>query len=100
MAYEMKPGQGSAFPNDKKTPDKPASPDFKGRVMLPNGETRWLSVWNKKTAAGQDWISFSIGELVQSQGAPVYSAAHQTFVRTPSPSAPSRLDDPDGDIPF
>lgn len=74
MAYEMRPGQGSAFPNDKKTSEK--HPDMKGRVMLPNGETRWVSVWNKTTSAGQSWLSFSIGELCQAQGAPVYSAAH------------------------
>jgi hypothetical protein len=83
MAYEMRPGQGSAFPNDKKTSEK--HPDMKGRVMLPNGETRWVSVWNKTTAAGQSWLSFSIGELCQAQGQgqAVYSAAHQPFPAKP-----------------
>ncbi|NBT75696.1 MAG: hypothetical protein EBT15_06975 [Betaproteobacteria bacterium] len=88
MAYEMRPGQGSAFPNDSKTNDK--APDFKGRVMLPNGETRWLSAWKKKTAAGQTWISFSIGDLCQGQ--PASQARANGY-------QPQRSD-PDEDIPF
>lgn len=95
MAYEMRAGQGSAFPNDKKTTDK--HPDMKGRVMLPNGETRWLSVWNKTTSAGQPWLSFAIGDLCQAQGAPVYSAAHdQAKVNGYQPQGR----DLDSDIPF
>ncbi len=65
MAYEMRPGGGSLFRNDKKTTDK--HPSMKGKVMLPNGEVRWLSAWTKKTAAGDTWVSLSIGELVPDQ---------------------------------
>jgi len=65
MAYEMRPGQGSLFRNDKKTTDK--HPNLKGKVMLPNGEVRWVSAWTKKTSAGETWISLSLGELVQQQ---------------------------------
>jgi len=67
MAYEMRPGQGSLFRNEKKTTDK--HPSLKGKVMLPNGEVRWVSGWTKKTAAGDSWISLSIGELAQQQSA-------------------------------
>ena len=63
MAYEMRPGQGSLFRNEKKTTDK--HPNLKGKVMLPNGEVRWVSAWTKETSAGDKWISFSVGELVQ-----------------------------------
>lgn len=66
MAYEMRPGQGSLFRNEKKTTDK--HPNLKGKVMLPNGEVRWVSAWTKETSAGDKWISFSVGELVQQQG--------------------------------
>lgn len=66
MAYEMRPGQGSLFRNEKKTTDK--HPNLKGKVMLPNGEVRWLSAWTKETSAGEKWISLSVGELVQQQG--------------------------------
>lgn len=65
MAYEMRAGQGSLFKNDKKTTDK--HPNLKGKVMLPNGEVRWVSAWTKKTSAGDNWLSISIGELVQQQ---------------------------------
>lgn len=63
MAYEMRPGQGSLFRNEKKTTDK--HPSLKGKVMLPNGEVRWVSGWTKKTAAGDTWVSLAIGDLVQ-----------------------------------
>lgn len=66
MAYEMRAGQGSLFKNENKTTDK--HPNLKGRVMLPNGEVRWISGWTKTTSAGERWISVSIGELVQQQG--------------------------------
>ena len=66
MAYEMRPGQGSLFRNEKKTTDK--HPSLKGKVMLPNGEVRWVSGWTKKTAAGDTWVSLAIGDLVQQQG--------------------------------
>jgi len=74
MAYEMRPGSGSLFRNDKKTTDK--HPSMKGKVMLPNGEVRWLSAWTKKTAAGDTWVSLSIGELVQSQGGGMVLDSH------------------------
>lgn len=92
MAYEMRPGQGSAFPNDKKTTDK--HPDFKGKVMLPNGETRWLSMWNKTSQAGKSFISISVGDVVQDQGAPVYSAAHQPFAKPQFNNAVTGYADP------
>lgn len=66
MAYEMKPGQGSAFKNDKKTEDW--HPAYKGKVMLPDGSVRWLDVTPKKTKAGDTWLSVKLGNVVQSQG--------------------------------
>jgi len=64
--YEMKPGQGSLFKNDKK--EKESQPNLKGKVMLPNGEVRWVSAWTKKTKAGEPWISFAIGDVVAGAG--------------------------------
>lgn len=65
MAYEMRAGQGSLFKNQKKTSEK--SPALTGKVMLPNGEVRWISAWTKVTETGDKWISVSIGDLVQQQ---------------------------------
>jgi len=64
-AYQIRAGQGSLFKNDQKTTDK--HPTLKGKVMLPNGEVRWVSAWTKTTVAGEKWISLSIGELCQQQ---------------------------------
>jgi hypothetical protein len=66
MAYEMRAGSGSLFKNDYK--EKETQPDLKGKVMLPNGEVRWISAWKKTTGAGAPWLSLSVGELVQQQG--------------------------------
>lgn len=75
MAYEMKPGQGSAWPNEKKTEDWHA--DFRGKVMLPDGKTYWLDVI-PKNSDGKTWYQVKIGREVQPAGQP-YSAAHKPF---------------------
>lgn len=87
MAYEMRAGQGSLFKNDKRTEER--QPNLKGRVMLPNGEVRWVSGWTKKTSAGEPWISLSIGELCQVQGG-----------GQPYAQPKAILPDNDDDIPF
>ena len=95
MAYEMRAGQGSLFKNDKKTTE--SQPNLKGRVMLPNGEVRWVSGWTKRTAAGEAWISLSVGELCQVQGGGGgYSPAPYVAPAQPRSAVP----DSDDDIPF
>jgi len=93
MAYEMRAGSGSLFKNDKKTTD--SHPTLKGRVMLPNGEVRWVSAWTKKTAAGESWISLNIGDLCQVQGAGGYNSTPPAQM-SPKPA----MADLDDDIPF
>lgn len=88
MAYEMRPSSGSLFKNDRK--EKETQPDYKGKVMLPNGEVRWLSGWKKQTSAGDGWLSLAIGDLVQ--GAAPVSAHSQA-------KANAFVSD-DSDIPF
>jgi hypothetical protein len=95
MAYEMRAGQGSLFKNDKKTEER--QPNLKGRVMLPNGEVRWISAWSKKTSAGEPWISVSIGELCQQQGGGGYN---QTPYAAQPESRSVAKPDNDDDIPF
>lgn len=76
MAYEMKPSSGSLFKNDRK--EKETHPDLKGKVMLPNGEVRWISGWKKQTTAGDTWVSLAIGDLVQGASpAPVSNHSQQ-----------------------
>jgi hypothetical protein len=60
MAYEMKPGQGSAFKNKDKTEDWHAA--YRGDVMLPNGDVHYLDITPKKTKAGETFISVKIGK--------------------------------------
>jgi uncharacterized protein (DUF736 family) len=92
MAYEMRAGSGSLFKNDKKTTDK--HPSMKGRVMLPNGEERWLSAWTKKTQAGEPWVSLQIGELCNPGAAMAPITAHS------ADKGNAFVAQPDDDIPF
>lgn len=98
MAYEMKPGQGSAWPNEKKTEDWHA--DFRGKVMLPDGKTHWLDI-TPKSSDGKTWYSVRIGREVQSAGQP-YSAAHQPFPAQDShnKAKSNGFQELDSDIPF
>jgi hypothetical protein len=92
MAYEMKPSSGSLFKNDRK--EKETHPDYKGKVMLPNGEVRWLSGWKKQTASGDGWLSLSIGDLVQQAG-----GGGQPMTQHSAAKANAFVSD-DSDIPF
>jgi hypothetical protein len=92
MAYEMKPSSGSLFKNDRK--EKETHPDYKGKVMLPNGEVRWLSGWKRQTASGDGWLSLSIGDLVQQSG-----GGGQPMTQHSAAKANAFVSD-DSDIPF
>jgi hypothetical protein len=95
MAYEMRPGSGSLFKNENKTTDN--HPNLKGKIMLPNGEIRWVSAWTKTTGSGDKWISLSVGELVVQAGRSNQPSSYNEPRSAPiTPAAP----DLDDDIPF
>ena len=60
MAYEVKPGQGSAFVNKNKTEDW--HPPYTGEIMLPDGTMHYLNIKPGKTKAGEHWFSITIGK--------------------------------------
>ena len=97
MAYEMRPSSGSLFKNDRK--EKETHPDLKGKVMLPNGEVRWVSAWKKKTAAGDTWLSLALGDLVQQAGGSNYGGAKPLDAHNAAKGNAFVADD-DSDIPF
>lgn len=101
MAYEMKPGQGSAFPNESKKEDWHA--DYRGRVMLPSGAVHWVDVTNKTTKDGKPYVALKIGVECQQQPQ-VYSAAHQPFSNAVTEHDRAKANglaaDLDSDIPF
>jgi len=82
MSYEMKPGQGSIFKNDKKTEEK--HPDYKGSIMTPDGKECWISMWVKRPEGKTPFFSVSVQPKEQ-----------QTA------SAPAQLpEEPKNDLPF
>lgn len=90
--YEMRPGQGSAFKNDKKTEDW--HPAYKGKVMLPDGSLHWLDITPKKTKAGDTWISVKVGNQIQG-AAPAMDSHNQAKGNGYQPQPAD-----DSDIPF
>ena len=57
MAYELKEGQGSLFPNKRKETE--SQPNLTGTILL-GGVEHWISGWVKLTASGEKWISLSV----------------------------------------
>lgn len=51
MAFELKPGTGNLFKNDKDGNE--ARPDYKGELKLENGETIRLAAWIKEGQKGK-----------------------------------------------
>jgi hypothetical protein len=95
MAYEIRPGQGSAFANEDKKEDWHA--DFRGKVLLPDGKTHYLDITKRKTKDGKTWLSVKVGNQI-AVPAPVYSGAHDAAkVNGYQPQPVAALDD---DIPF
>ena len=62
MAYEMKPGEGSAFQNEKK---EEWHADMRGKVVLPDGKTHYLDVWKKQDRNGNTFVRIKIGKEAQ-----------------------------------
>jgi hypothetical protein len=103
--FEQRPGQGGVFRNKNKTQD--IQPGYTGKVMLPNGELRFMSIWVKKTKAGEPWLSISVGDIVQAQGqqqAMVLDSAKPfaaPVAPTPNPTLVARsVAAMDDDLPF
>jgi hypothetical protein len=88
--YEQKPGQGSAFLNKDKTEDWHAP--FRGKVMLPDGSLHYLDIWNKKTQAGETWVSVKIGKAIAAKPMDSHNTAKGNGYQ-PQPAD-------DSDIPF
>ena len=90
MAYEQRDNSGVAFVNAEKADPKHA--DFNGNITV-NGQSFWLNIWNKKSAAGTTYLSVSVKPRAQ----------QNQRSEAPEPSRPTRQAReilPDDDIPF
>lgn len=91
MAYEHKPGNGSAFANKEKKEDWHA--DFRGDVMLPDGSIHYLDVKPAVTQAGETYYKVKIGGVKVAKGAaPMAPSEHN--------QAKANGYQNDSDIPF
>ena len=56
MAYEQREGQGSLFPNTRRTADN--QPNMDGKLLV-GGVLYSLAAWTKKRPDGSKWLSIS-----------------------------------------
>ena len=68
MAYELRPGSGSLFKNDRK--EKSNHADYRGDGALLDGTPVWISAWIKETNAGKKFLSLSFKEKEPRQDQP------------------------------
>ena len=88
--YETKPGNGAIFKNNKK--EKESHPDYNGKILDPNGKEWELSLWVKKSAAGNSYFSVAVKEPYK-----------KDFVDSTVDHAKSKndlLNEDDNDLPF
>ncbi len=76
MAYELKEGQGSLFPNKRKETD--SHPNLTGTILL-GGVEHWISGWVKLTASGEKWISLSVKPKEAKAAKPAGKAQKQEY---------------------
>lgn len=98
MAFELKPGQGSLFKNDRKQKD--THPDLNGSINI-NGVEHWLSAWTKRNDDGSfKLLSISVGDPKQKQsGGGQARGADPRSGPMPSDSG-AHTSDLDDEIPF
>lgn len=89
--YEVKPGQGSVWPNDRKTEDWHA--DWRGKILLPDGSEHYIDVWDNEKG-GKTWRGIKIGN-------PVADSGSRTSVPVSNKDASSEsLNELEDDLPF
>jgi len=63
MAYEMKEGSFTLFPNDKKRGETDA--DWSGSIKLADGVEYWFNAYNKQSKNGRKYLAGKIGKPKQ-----------------------------------
>lgn len=109
MAYELKPGQGSLWRNEKKFSDK--SPDVRGDVNI-GGTMYKIEGWHKQTSTGKEYTSLRAmlkaeydakiaaekGSMRGAETRPPLNLAQKIWPDDPKPAqAPQQADD---GVPF
>lgn len=63
MAYEMKEGSFTLFPNDKKRSETDA--DWSGSIKLADGVEYWFNAYDKQAKNGRKYLAGKIGKPKQ-----------------------------------
>jgi hypothetical protein len=93
--YEPKPGEGSVFVNDRKEEDWHA--DWRGRILLPDGTTHWLDVYDNISKNGVAYRRVRIGAAVQSSTSNTSAPVQH---RKPADTPVENIAEFEDDLPF
>jgi uncharacterized protein (DUF736 family) len=86
MAFQLKDGQGTLFPNDRKTSDN--QPDHKGSVLI-EGKEYEVAAWTKRGSHGA-FLSLSIKPKSQNDS---FKGAKDTIKKQQGPQDHGNFDD-------
>ncbi len=87
MAYETKPGTGSLFRNEKGDNEK--APDYKGKVVTPDGTEFEIAGWMRESQKGVKYMSISVKEPFKKQEPANTASAYVLPEPKPRPTASS-----------
>lgn len=91
-AYEVKPGQGSAWANDNKAEDWHA--DFRGKILLPDGSEHYIDLWSNVSKQGKTYYGIKIGNAVKASSSNTSAPVRNQITTSES------LDTIEDDLPF
>lgn len=103
MAFELKDGQGSIFPNDYKNSE--SQPDFKGKLKI-NGEEYEVAAWEQTTRKGATFYSLRVklsseeSRSTTSSNKPRPAQQQTRPARQESGTPMNKIQGMDDDIPF
>ncbi len=99
MAYETKPGTGSLFRNEKGDNEK--APDYKGKVVTPDGTEFEIAGWMRESQKGVKYMSLSVKEPFKKQDPTPVTNPVAASVLPPTATRPATSPTPvQDDLPF
>lgn len=99
MAYETKPGTWSLFRNDKGDNEK--APDYKGKLVTPDGHEFEIAGWLRESQKGVKYMSGTVKEPFKKQDPTPIATPVTASVLPPTATRPASSPTPvQDDLPF
>lgn len=99
MAYETKPGTWSLFRNDKGDNEK--APDYKGKLVTPDGHEFEIAGWLRESQKGVKYMSGTVKEPFKKQDpTPIATPVTASVLPPPATSSAYSTTIVQDDFPF